>query len=263
MAKRSLGRLFKNIDRAGEVFECMKNTPQWLSITLAYLGIKELQYPFLFKTRRGQKITINSFHDLITVWVIFCRHEYKIPADAKVVVDAGANIGTFSIYASARNVEEIYAIEPFPETFSQLQENIAINGLQNKIELKSLALANESGERDMDVNSGPSQSRGLLQKADQNHGLKVSTLTLSDFLKSIKKDQVDLLKIDIEGGEHEVFHSSEDETIQKFKYIAMEYHPNASKTELFERLKRANFQLTHDFNISSESGVAYFSRKAS
>ena len=42
--------------------------------------------------------------------MIFCRHEYKIPPGTKVVIDAGANIGTFSIYASTQNVQEIYFV---------------------------------------------------------------------------------------------------------------------------------------------------------
>lgn len=248
-------------NRAGEIYQCYQVTPQWRDLTSAYLGIRGILYPYKFETRSGQRIILNSFHDLVTVWVIFCRQEYKIPQDTQVVVDAGANIGTFSIYASLNNVKEIYAIEPFPETFNQLQKNIELNGLKTKVRLKPIALAKESGNRLMDLHEGPSQSRGLLKKNDGHLGLKVPTLTLADFLKSINKEEIDLLKIDIEGGEHEVFHNSDDQTLMKIKHIAMEYHPNESKSALFDRLQKANFKLTHDFSISAQSGVAYFSRQ--
>lgn len=254
-------KLLMSLNRAGEIYQCYQITAQWQELTWAYLGARGLLYPFRFETRDGQKIVLNSFHDLVTVWVIFCRQEYKIPGDAQVVIDAGANIGTFSIYACNKNVKEIYAIEPFPETFNQLQKNIDLNGLKNKVKLKALALAKESGNRLMDLNNGPSQSRGLLKKNDSHLGLKVPTLTLADFLKSINKEEIDLLKIDIEGGEHEVFHNSDDQTLKKIKHIAMEYHPNESKSALFDRLEKANFKLTHDFSISAQSGVAYFSRQ--
>lgn len=260
MRKLKLSQLLKNLSRAGEVARCFQTTSQWADLTQAYLGLKSLTYPYSFKTRKGQKLTINTFHDLVTVWVIFFREEYKIPNGAQVVIDAGANIGTFSVYASGKNVKKIYAIEPFPETHEQLSANIKLNNLSDKVDMKAIALADSTGTRTMDLSEGPSQSRGLLQASEMDQGLKVSTYTLADFLKSIGQDQVDLLKIDIEGGEHEVFHSSSDETLRKIKSIAMEYHPNKPKKELFDRIQRANFKLTHDFAISEASGVAYFSR---
>lgn len=259
MGRRNLSSILKSAHRAGEVINCMKCTNQWLELTMMYLGLKKAHFPFQFKTRSGQKIELNTFHDLVTVWVIFCRHEYKIPKNAKVVIDAGANIGTFSVYAAGEKVEKIYAIEPFPETFSQLQKNIQSNGLSKKVKLNALALADQTGTRNMDLTEGPSQSRGLLKDTDPE-GLKVETSTLSDFLHNIGQNEVDMLKIDIEGGEHEVFQSATPEVIQKIKYIAMEYHPNAPKEGLFNKIQSSNFTLIHDYPISGSSGVAYFQR---
>jgi len=69
-----------------------------------------------------------------------------------------------------------------------------------------------------------------------------------------------MLKIDIEGGEHEVFESSSPETLQKIKHIAMEYHPTAPKKPLFDKITSSNFKLIFDYKISEASGVAYFER---
>lgn len=226
-----------------------------------YLGLKEPQLPFTFVTRKGQKMEVNTFHDLITIWVIFCREEYKVPKGSKVIIDAGANIGSFSIYASTGEVEEIHAIEPFPETFSLLEQNIKANALDTKVKLNAMALADKTGTRNMDLTEGASQSRGLLEENDPE-GLKVETSTLKDFLDKIGKDEVDMLKIDIEGGEHEVFMSSTPETLQRIKYIAMEYHPKAPKQPLFDKITSSNFELTFDYKISEASGVAYFKRGA-
>lgn len=260
MAKRSLKHLIKNFGRAGEIVECMRSTPQWSDLTLAYLGIKPLSFPFLFRTRSGLKMELNTFHDLVTIWVIFFRKEYKVPKNASVVIDAGANIGSFSIFASTQEVQKIYAIEPFPETNAELLKNLKMNQLENLVEVKEIALADNTGTRCMDISEGPSQSRGVFEEGTTEEGLQVSTMTLADFLTSTGQESIDLLKIDIEGGEHEVFHSSTDETLQKIKKITMEYHPNASKEKLFERVLKAGFQLTFDFKISSDSGVAYFDR---
>jgi FkbM family methyltransferase len=259
MAKRSLLGILKRFDRAGEVLECIKCTSQWWDLTTMYLGLKAPKFPFHFQTRKGQKIELNTFHDLITVWVIFCRHEYPVPEGAQVVIDAGANIGTFSIYASFKQAQEIHALEPFPETYSQLEQNIRANRLENKVHLNAVALADQTGTRKMDLSDGPSQSRGLLGQ-DQNEGLEVKTLTLQKFIENLNHSEIDLLKIDIEGGEHEVFHSSTPETLKKIKNIAMEYHPNKPKKDLFNKITSSGFQLVQDFPISHASGVATFKR---
>ena len=158
---------FLKVHRAVEVTECLRTSAQWSEITQAYLGLKPLKFPYEFVTRRGLRLTLNSFHDLVTIWVIFCRHEYRVPANTEVVVDAGANIGTFSIYACSHLAKKVYAVEPFPETFSQLKKNIEANKLGDRVTMKTLALADSTGFRNMDTQEAPSQSRGLLQADDQ------------------------------------------------------------------------------------------------
>ena len=67
MKKRKILSLLSHINRAGEVVNCMRCTSQWQDLTFAYLGFKELNFPYSFKTRAGEKILINTMHDLITV----------------------------------------------------------------------------------------------------------------------------------------------------------------------------------------------------
>mgnify|MGYP005631956631 FL=1 len=93
-------KILKNVKRSPEVLNCMRKSEQWPDLVMSYLGFKGLDYPFTFKTRDKQQIVLETFHDLVTIWVIFFRQEYKVPSDCKVIIDAGANIGSFSIYAS-------------------------------------------------------------------------------------------------------------------------------------------------------------------
>ena len=259
MNQDRLFKIFKNLNRSSEVLKCLQLTSQWMDLTQAYLGVKTLAYPYTFATRSGERILLNTFHDLVTVWIIFFRGEYPIPENTKIAVDAGANIGTFSVYATSKGVEEVHALEPFPETYSLLQNNIALNNLEDRVHLKAIALADETGQRNMDLASGPSQSRGLLGDDDQE-GLSVSISTLEDFIQSTGHDEIDLLKIDIEGAEHQVFQSADKETIRKFKHIVMEYHPLAPKEGLFAKIQDSGFQLNNDYFLVADSGVAYFSR---
>ncbi|MCB0378613.1 MAG: FkbM family methyltransferase [Bdellovibrionales bacterium] len=260
MNKRSISRYLKNIHRVGEILTCMRMTPQWLRLTLAYLGLKSLNFPFVFKTRKGQKIHLNTNHDLITIWIIFFRGEYKVPSHQKVIVDAGANIGTFSIYASLFQPKKIIALEPFPETFTALQKNIAANDLGDLIEVQPLALAKDSGTVLMDISAGPSQSRGLVDTNSKN-GTSVESLSLKDFFQKMSLEHVDFFKMDIEGSEHEVLKNTDDETFKKINNLALEYHPNQQKKDLFEKILSHGFEILSDFKISDNSGVAHFRKK--
>jgi FkbM family methyltransferase len=49
--------------------------------------------------------------------------------DGGLFIDVGANVGTYTIWA-AEHGADVIAIEPAPDTFSLLQENIALNGYQ-------------------------------------------------------------------------------------------------------------------------------------
>ncbi|MCJ8278178.1 MAG: FkbM family methyltransferase [Bdellovibrionales bacterium] len=260
MKNRSLKHFWKHRQRISEIINAMKVTPQWQDLTMAYLGFKPLSFPFKFETRKGQQLVLNTQHDLVTIWVIFFRDEYPIPREAKVIIDAGANIGSFSLLAVQNNPSKLFAIEPFPETFAQLESNIKLNGLEQKVTLKKMALAEETGMRRMDLTEAPSQSRGLIQDDDERPGVEVQIQTLKDFMADNNLENVDLLKIDIEGGEHDVFHSSDNETLQKIKHIAMEYHPNRPKKDLFEKIVSAQFRLVKDTPISDNSGIALFER---
>ena len=83
--------------------------------------------------RDGTQYFIRAkFNDIGKINSIYIRKEYdryidKI-RDNAIVIDIGAHIGVFSIYAQrlAKNVT-VYSYEPFDESFRLLQENIRIN----------------------------------------------------------------------------------------------------------------------------------------
>ena len=58
----------------------------------------------------------------------------KIKAKQEItVVDAGANLGFYSIAYSMIDGVSVIAFEPFPETFNQLQKNIQRNKIDNVV----------------------------------------------------------------------------------------------------------------------------------
>jgi FkbM family methyltransferase len=186
------------------------------------------------------KITIKSNEKQYHVYVrdeadqsvlaeIFKVKEYRAAEDilrhAKdPIIDVGAHAGFFSMYARSLNDEvRIIAVEPETSNQEALQRHMNENHLSG-IELIDIALAGESGNRGLFV-SKDSHNHYLLGKNEAPANLRnVSVLSFSDLLKKCDIQRVGLLKMDIEGGEFEVFEALSETDLQKIGAIIMEYH---------------------------------------
>jgi FkbM family methyltransferase len=140
------------------------------------------------------------------------------------IIDVGAHAGFFSMYARSLNAEvRIIAIEPETSNQEALRRHMNENHLSG-IELIDVALAGESGNRGLFV-SKDSHNHYLLGKNEAQANLQnVSVLSFSDLLKKCDIQRVGLLKMDIEGGEYEVFEALSATDFQKIGAIIMEYH---------------------------------------
>ena len=86
-----------------------------------------------------------------------CSRIHKKYGDIRnktVIVDIGANIGVFSIYAAthAKNAT-VYAFEPVLANYELLIQNISKNDLNNRIRAFNLGCASESGKRNIYLSS--------------------------------------------------------------------------------------------------------------
>lgn len=77
----------------------------------------------------------------VTYWFSrFCER-------SECILDAGANIGVFSLLAAKSNTSAVvYAFEPNPNNFLRLQKNIALNDLQERVFPVQSALGNCTGQ---------------------------------------------------------------------------------------------------------------------
>ena len=124
------------------------------------------------------------------------------------IIDGGANIGVTALaFAEMFPGATIIAIEPEDENFALLQENTKQN---NNIITLNCALASCTGEQVLlDRNTGPWGY--CLSKADDaitSRRQTVKCRTLDDIVNEYSLDSIDILKLDIEGGEKDVLESS-------------------------------------------------------
>ncbi|MDB9485995.1 FkbM family methyltransferase [Dolichospermum circinale CS-537/01] len=120
-----------------------------------------------------------------------------------VCLDVGANIGFYTLNLSKLVGSEgkVYAIEPSPSNYKKLEENIAINNLDNCI-TSNIALSSESGEFVFSVSPHQNSGWGRLGKwTSAQSEIIVNVNTLDDFVLFNNISNIDFLKIDIEGHE--------------------------------------------------------------
>jgi FkbM family methyltransferase len=155
------------------------------------------------------------------------------------ILDVGANIGTTSVLLlNAYPEATLVALEPDPGNFAVLQKNIAPYGARAVALRKALwhrpeALAIERGSfRDGGAWSFQVKSSGA---ADA----EVDGITLPELMRLCQLDEVDILKIDIEGAERYVFDPSIVPCLRNVKRIAIELHDPPSR-EAFLRCVQAS-----------------------
>lgn len=212
-----------------------------------YAQIKILKQPILTLPGYPQPVHYRTgTADLITFREIFLREEYNLDLPAsikpKTIIDAGANIGFTSVYFSRQYPDAtIYSLEPEPGNFELLQENV--KGYSNITAIQA-ALWYENGTIEI-ANHGHGL-RGFMVEKTSGKSQYIKALTLPSIIQQHNITSIDILKIDIEGSEKEVF-SSDTGWMQITKCLVIELHdrmkPGCSEA-VFGALAQYHFSKT-------------------
>lgn len=260
----TISTVVKSIRRSGELLAAYQQTTVAPKLVASYLKIGKVTFPFDIPLRSGGSMRVFSHGETKVFWSVFLHRCYRVWPDCKTVVDAGANIGAFSVWAARLlPAARIVALEPFPETFAKLQHNLRANGLVDRVEAVQAALALRSGTRAMSPEA-ESQRRSLIAAdldTEQAGGIPVPSITLAALIDRYNLAQIDLLKMDIEGSEWEVLHSTPASTFRRIRRIEFEYHEvhsrfGYSKDALFDYLRSAGYGLTHCREDEQKTGIA-------
>ena len=138
-----------------------------------------------------------------------------------IVVDLGANVGVFSLYALSKGCKKCYSIEAHPLTYSYLQKNL---NRYNECVTINAAINNTADDVYMRKTTLPSGGAKTFEK-NKDDSILIRSIIFSDFCKNYNIDMIDYLKIDIEGSEYKLFKNIDKEFLKtKVKKIAIEFH---------------------------------------
>ncbi|HEX6457323.1 MAG TPA: FkbM family methyltransferase [Thermoleophilaceae bacterium] len=158
----------------------------------------------------GPPVTLHSHS--VDVVSVFLLHQYSYGQDGRrvgvgpgdVVLDVGGCWGDTALYFASLvgPTGKVYTFEFDPESLAILRANLSLNPeLARRIEVVEQALWDTSGE-----------SLGIIQAGRMTHvqsdgttsGLTVPTVTIDDFVDRTELEQLDFVKMDVEGVEMNV-----------------------------------------------------------
>jgi FkbM family methyltransferase len=173
-------------------------------------------------------------------------HAFETSNSVPRILDCGANVGVVTLYMKRRHPgARVTAFEADPAIASMLSRNIEANRLTN-VDVIAAAVWDSAGETTFIAEGADSGGVAKDYRGTSRRRITVPTVRLREYLAA--EDQVDLLKLDIEGAEHRVLADCESE-LHRVRAIAVELHDfdlqDRKSPATLELLSRAGFLYAH------------------
>ena len=247
-----------------------KKLPLQLTAT-DILGIEQTEVRPRLKTIRNEILNFETYdkkwlEDLESEIFDFYEYNYGRVCIERgdVVVDLGANIGVFALYALHREASKVFCVEPYIPYVKTLLKNL--NKFNSKVVISPIAISDVEGEVQINVNH---ENNTILSNVYEDYSWNetfnetdmVKTMRFDDYLDVNNIECVDFLKVDIEGSEYRLFKDISVETLQnRVNKIAIEYHWNYSEqlNIITDKLNEAGFEIsTFESNSNARVGKLY------
>lgn len=242
--------MITKIDKIKALFKVIRLVKNWPTYILEVLGLHKKRL-ITYTLRDGRILTMENGNGTgrrllneVFMYESYCPDKYLKIKKGDIVLDIGANVGTFSLYCN--NAEKVYAFEPVPDNIQLLKYNIAQNPPSN-IEIVEKAVSSKNGFQNIYVSKKAYGSHTLIenfQVDETTKALSIQTILLSDFIKEKKIKKINFLKMDCEGSEFEILYSLPKEDFKKIERISMEAHlfnKEVSLSELANYLRQNGY----------------------
>jgi FkbM family methyltransferase len=157
--------------------------------------------------------------DLHSIREIWLEEAYRLPFEepSGVLLDLGANIGMTCLWlAKSYSFTQIIAVEPDPNNAALARQNLELNGIAGQV--IDAAIGPEEGMARFEFSELSNLGR-LSEK-----GSLIPMISVSAIIKKFEVKEFGLIKIDIEGGEQELF-DGPTEWLSVTDAIIIEFHP--------------------------------------
>ena len=190
-------------------------------ITLGYVRRYRKNFPPLI-IRKGTS-------DLEVFKQIFINKDYDLSYDIKpkFIIDGGANVGYSTLFFANKFPQaKVFAIEPEASNFDVLVKNTSAN--KNIVPIKK-GLWYKKGHLKIDDSvyqgdKGWGKWGFITTEANDSKGSDVEVITINEIVAMMNNEDIDILKLDIEGAEKEIFSENYESWLGKVNVLIIELH---------------------------------------
>lgn len=153
--------------------------------------------------------------------------------------DVGSAVGTYAVLAAVRGADCV-AIEPAPPNHDRLRENIALNGVGDRVQVVPAALGAAEGIAELEL---ADERAGVGRHRIRDGGDVAVPVRRGDDLDAPAPD---VIKIDVEGGEREVLAGMPD-ALAHARFVVVEVHPQhgVDPERVREQVRDAGLSIDH------------------
>ena len=172
-----------------------------------------------------------------------------VPQKGWTVVDLGANMGFFTCQTAFANPDvRVVAVEPLPLYAETLRNNLQDNHLKNALAIEGAICGDPGLTIPITVwftAAGELRTGDIPKTAARVETINARGYTLPEVFQLGNVERCDLLKVDIEGAEYDLFEKIPGELWKKIQRVVMEVHNSAahSEQEIVRVLERNGFRV--------------------
>lgn len=199
--------------------------------------------------KSGLRFQVRGVMDIWSIKETFLDRFYEkhgVPIQEDwAIIDIGAAIGEYTLLAATgKDRCLIHAYEPFPESFSMLRTNLALNHAE-RVQAFAEAVGGQPGTAALNLSRG-----GPLQVSTETGGtsqnaIRVPVITLDQALDRLGS-RCQVLKLDCEGAEYDILLNAPQAALDRIDHIVMETHDGVtafSHRDLVAFLQSQGFQV--------------------
>lgn len=160
-------------------------------------------------------------------------HAKRKSMNNRIVVDIGGNIGDAAILFAKKGAI-VHSFEPIRTAYDQMNKNILLNNLQDRIHVYNVALSDHDEEREIEYNPYGIGGFSLIDKG-HNKFLVKGKIKIVEVLKYLSEKKIlscNILKMDCEGSEVVLLDDSRLIDFLRPNEVMVEYHKDNYETIL-------------------------------
>jgi len=193
-------------------------------------------------------------------------YAWELPLEPRTVLDLGANIGLTSVWLWRRHLGSqtlsnpvkpwLLAVEPVLENAAVAEMNLRDNAISGAV--LCAAVGQRSGEARFDLRAESNLGRVVAAESGA-YLTRVPVVGIRELLDRFPQGRVDLVKMDIEGGEQELLGQDTD-WLERVQALMVEWHDDrADSRPLIQNIVAAGFQ-HHRLNAARQENLSVFWR---